>query len=205
MVAQLCPSSCLILCTSTILELLPPQHLVDADMECPSSCVHACVEASRVHERSGGSFGQSLKDKWREGPKAYLGLATEGFPNLFMITGPGSPSVLSNVIVSIEQHVDWLTRLLSHMRETGQDRVEATREAEENWADRVRNIAEKTLLPKAATWYMGANIPGKPRVFMPFMGVHSYRRICNEIAADGYRGFVLDRAGDAGQQAARSA
>ena len=152
-----------------------------------------------------GRDGLTLKDKWREGPKAYLGLATEGFPNLFMITGPGSPSVLSNVIVSIEQHVDWLTRLLSHMRETGEDRVEATRQAEENWADRVRNIAEKTLLPKAATWYMGANIPGKPRVFMPFMGVHSYRRICNEIAADGYRGFVLDRAGDAGQQAARSA
>lgn len=138
-----------------------------------------------------GTKGRTLAEKWSEGPKAYLGLVTSEFPNLFMITGPGSPSVLSNMIVSIEQHVDFLFDLFTHLRATGTDRVETTAQREEDWARYVTEVAHTTLYPKAASWYMGANISGKPRVFMPFIGVDTYRKICDQIAAEGYPGFGL--------------
>ncbi len=142
-----------------------------------------------------GRGGQTLADKWAEGPKTYLGLMTAGFPNLFMITGPGSPSVLSNMIVSIEQHVDWTADCLKYLTERGIGCMEATAAAEDAWVAHVNAVAHRTLYPAAASWYMGANIPGKPRVFMPYIGgVGAYRRTCDEIAADGYRGFSLSPA-----------
>ncbi|MEM6727509.1 MAG: NAD(P)/FAD-dependent oxidoreductase [Pseudomonadota bacterium] len=137
-----------------------------------------------------GRNGLGIKDKWAEGPRAYLGLASAGFPNMFMITGPGSPSVLSNVIVSIEQHVEWISGLIGAM--DGAAVAEAQPDAEDAWVAHVNEVASKTLMPRAASWYMGANIPGKPRVFMPYIGVGAYRKICDEIAADGYRGFLFD-------------
>jgi cation diffusion facilitator CzcD-associated flavoprotein CzcO len=139
-----------------------------------------------------GREGVSLAEKWAEGPKTYLGLMTAGFPNLFMITGPGSPSVLSNMMVSIEQHVDWIADCLSYLTQHRIVGIEATAAAEDDWVAHVNEVAHKTLYPRAASWYMGANIPGKPRVFMPYIGgVGAYRTICQEIAAAGYRGFLL--------------
>ena len=137
-----------------------------------------------------GEGGQSLEESWKEGPKTYLGMQVAGFPNLFTITGPGSPSVLSNMIVSIEQHVDWMTACLGYMKEKGLRRVEPDRSAQEGWVAHVNEVAAGTLFPQAGSWYMGANIPGKPRVFMPYAaGVGPYREICDDVAANGYRGF----------------
>jgi cyclohexanone monooxygenase len=139
-----------------------------------------------------GRYGQTLNQKWAEGPRAYLGLMSEGFPNLFIITGPGSPSVLSNMIVSIEQHVDWITDAIAFMHDRGVEVMEASKEAEDQWVAHVNEVAQATLYPQANSWYMGANIPGKPRIFMPYIGgVGVYRRICNEVAAKGYQGFVM--------------
>jgi cyclohexanone monooxygenase len=142
-----------------------------------------------------GRAGHTLNRKWAEGPKTYLGLMSAGFPNLFLITGPGSPSVLSNMIVSIEQHVDWIADCVSYMRERGLDSMEAETSAEEKWVAHVNEVAYTTLYPQADSWYMGANIPGKPRIFMPYIGgVGPYRQICNEVAAKGYEGFAMTRA-----------
>lgn len=142
-----------------------------------------------------GPGGRTLNEKWAEGPKTYLGLMSAGFPNLFIITGPGSPSVLSNMIVSIEQHVDWIADCLVHMRRQGVVTMEASGEAEDKWVAHVNEVAHGTLYPQANSWYMGANIPGKPRIFMPYIGgVGVYRRICDEVAAKGYEGFLLGRA-----------
>ena len=139
-----------------------------------------------------GHGGLSLNAKWAEGPRTYLGLMSAGFPNLFIITGPGSPSVLSNMIVSIEQHVDWIADCLDHMRARGVARIEATAQAEDDWVAHVNEVAQGTLYPQANSWYMGANIPGKPQIFMPYIGgVGAYRQICNAVAADGYRGFAM--------------
>ncbi|MCP1767939.1 flavin-containing monooxygenase [Bradyrhizobium japonicum] len=142
-----------------------------------------------------GPGGRTLNEKWAEGPRTYLGLMSAGFPNLFIITGPGSPSVLSNMIVSIEQHVDWIADCLVHMRRQGVATMEASGEAEDKWVAHVNEVAHGTLYPQANSWYMGANIPGKPRIFMPYIGgVGVYRRICDEVAAKGYEGFLLGRA-----------
>src|ERR1700726_4972977 len=142
-----------------------------------------------------GRNGQTLNQKWAEGPKTYLGLMSAGFPNLFIITGPGSPSVLSNMMVSIEQHVDWLADAIAWMRNRGLATMEADKGAEEQWVDHVNEVAHTTLYPQANSWYMGANIPGKPRIFMPYIGgVGGYRRICNNVAAKGYKGFVMSAA-----------
>jgi cyclohexanone monooxygenase len=139
-----------------------------------------------------GRLGTTLNEKWAEGPKTYLGLMSEGFPNLFIITGPGSPSVLSNMIVSIEQHVDWIADCLTFMRSRGLTTMEATRDAEAQWVAHVNEVAHTTLYPQANSWYMGANIPGKPRIFMPYIGgVGVYRRICDGVAASGYEGFAM--------------
>jgi cyclohexanone monooxygenase len=139
-----------------------------------------------------GRDGQTLNQKWAEGPRTYLGLMSTGFPNLFIITGPGSPSVLSNMIVSIEQHVDWIADCLAHMRDRGLEAMEAKQDAEDNWVAHVNETAHGTLYPQANSWYMGANIPGKPRIFMPYIGgVGVYRQICNDVAAKGYEGFAM--------------
>lgn len=139
-----------------------------------------------------GSDGTLLRDKWAAGPRTYMGIATAGFPNLFMITAPGSPSVLSNMMVSIEQHVDWITDYIEHAREHGIVRAEAEIAAENDWVDHVNEVASHTLHPTAASWYMGANIPGKPRVFMPYIGgVGVYRQLSDDVADNGYRGFTL--------------
>ncbi|MDH4386966.1 MAG: NAD(P)/FAD-dependent oxidoreductase [Caulobacter sp.] len=139
-----------------------------------------------------GRHGQALKEKWADGPRTYLGLMTAGFPNLFMVTGPGSPSVLSNMVVSIEQHVDWITDCIDHLNGRQLGAIEASGEAEDAWVAHVNEVADTTLYPLARSWYLGANIPGKPRVFMPYVGgVGPYREKCDEVAARGYEGFVL--------------
>jgi cyclohexanone monooxygenase len=142
-----------------------------------------------------GRAGQTLRAKWEAGPRTYLGLTVAGFPNLFMITGPGSPSVLSNMIVSIEQHVDWIADCLVRLREDGRETIEATVDAEDAWVRHVNDVGHLTLYPRANSWYMGANIPGKPRIFLPYIGgVGVYRQKCDEVAAKGYEGFVISGA-----------
>jgi cyclohexanone monooxygenase len=142
-----------------------------------------------------GRNGQTLNQKWAEGPKTYLGVMSAGFPNLFIITGPGSPSVLSNMIVSIEQHVDWITDCIAYMRDRDLVSMEAKKDAEDKWVDHVNEVAHGTLYPQANSWYMGANVPGKPRIFMPYIGgVGAYRQICNDVAAKGYEGFAMSAA-----------
>ena len=139
-----------------------------------------------------GRAGRTLQRAWAEGPRTYLGVAIAGFPNLFAITGPGSPSVLSNMIVSIEQHVDWIADCLAYLRANGCDTIEATALAQEAWVAHVNEVGHATLYPRAKSWYMGANIPGKPRIFMPYIGgVGVYREKCAEVAARGYEGFAL--------------
>jgi cation diffusion facilitator CzcD-associated flavoprotein CzcO/acetyl esterase/lipase len=142
-----------------------------------------------------GRGGRLLSDKWSGGPRTYLGLATAGFPNLFLVTGPGSPSVLSNMVLSIEQHVDWIADCIGHLREQALDTIEATPDAEDGWVAHVNEVAEATLFPQAKSWYLGANVPGKPRVFMPYLGgVGNYRNHCDGIAAGGYEGFAMTAA-----------
>ena len=141
-----------------------------------------------------GREGNNLKEVWSEGPSTYLGLQVSNFPNMFMITGPGSPSVLSNMPVSIEQHIDWIKEIIKYSRDRGIDTIEVEAEAEKEWGEHVNEIAEKTLYMQANSWYLGANIPGKPRVFMPYAGgVGTYRKRCVEIATEGYPGFRLSK------------
>ncbi|HZU91772.1 MAG TPA: NAD(P)/FAD-dependent oxidoreductase [Stellaceae bacterium] len=143
-----------------------------------------------------GRHGLPLREAWRAGPRTYLGLQIAGFPNLFTITGPGSPSVLCNMPVAIEQHVEWITACLAHMRAHGFTRIEATQEAVDRWVAHVNDAADATLLPQAKhSWYLGANVPGKPRVFMPYAGgMARYREICAHTARREYEGFALTRA-----------
>ncbi|SDR23040.1 flavin-containing monooxygenase [Thermostaphylospora chromogena] len=139
-----------------------------------------------------GRGGVSLKESWRDGPRTYLGIGTAGFPNMFMITGPGSPSVLTNMIVSIEQHVEWVADAIAYLQSRGLATIEATRQAQDTWVDHVNLVAGYTLFPKTDSWYTGANVPGKPRVFMPYAaGFNRYRKRCDEVAARGYTGFTL--------------
>jgi cyclohexanone monooxygenase len=139
-----------------------------------------------------GRDGLSLRKKWRDGPKNYLGLTVNGFPNFFTITGPGSPSVLANMIVAIEQHVEWIGDCLQHLRANSVSTIEASSKAEDHWVRLVNKIANKTLFPSGCnSWYTGANIPGKPRIFMPYLGYPSYVEKCEQVASTGYRGFEL--------------
>ena len=138
-----------------------------------------------------GRGGLSLEQKWSSGPRTYLGLATEGFPNLFMITGPGSPSVLTNMLPSIEQHVDWIADCLDHMETHHKCSVEAELSAENEWVEQVNARAEETLLPQCNSWYVGANVPGKPRVFMPYLSFPDYVARCEEIVEQNYAGFRM--------------
>ena len=153
-------------------------------------------------DRHPGRGGESLAHKWEAGPKTYLGLSMVGFPNLFTITGPGSPSVLSNMIASIEQHVDWIADCLVHLRNEGFATIEAEADAEDAWVKHVNDVADMTLFPRANSWYVGANIPGKPRVFMPYVGgIGIYRQKCDDVAARGYEGYRITR----GERERRSA
>jgi cyclohexanone monooxygenase len=139
-----------------------------------------------------GRNGQSLKDKWAEGPRAYLGIAIAGFPNLFTVTGPGSPSVLTNMLPSIEHHVELICDMIVHARKAGRTIIEARQDAEDAWVEHTNTVAGRTLYPTCNSWYLGANVAGKPRVFMPYVGFPAYLARCKEIAANGYEGFALD-------------
>ena len=142
----------------------------------------------RVDIRGRGAL--KLTDAWSNGPRSYLGIAIHGFPNLFTITGPSSPSVLSNMLVSIEQHVDWVSDCIQWMRSKGKVTIEPSDSAEQEWAEHTEQLANMTLYPKANSWYMGSNVQGKPRMFLAYVGgVGTYRLICDQIAAAGYRGF----------------
>jgi cyclohexanone monooxygenase len=139
-----------------------------------------------------GAAGRSMREKWAAGPRTYLGVSIAGFPNLFVIAGPGSPSVLSNMVHSIETHVDWISNLIESARSDGITRIDAQQPAEDKWVQHVNDVADQTLYPVGNSWYVGANIPGKPRVFMPFVaGVPTYRRILEDVVAKGYEGYSL--------------
>jgi cyclohexanone monooxygenase len=139
-----------------------------------------------------GRGGRSLKEKWSEGPRTYLGVGMAGFPNLFTITGPGSPSVLTNMLPTIEQHVEWIADALAYMRDNRLAQIEPSVQAEEEWVGHASEVAGRTLRYTCSSWYLGVNIPGKPRVFMPYIGgFPKYVQKCNEVAAGGYEGFVL--------------
>ena len=138
--------------------------------------------------------GDVLADEWEAGPRTYLGLMVAGFPNMFVVTGPGSPSVKTQMILAIEQHTDWIADCLKHLREKGYNRIEADRPAQDAWVTHVNEVADSTLYPLANSWYVGANIPGKPRVFMPYVGGFAgYKQKCDAVAANDYEGFVLTR------------
>jgi cation diffusion facilitator CzcD-associated flavoprotein CzcO len=139
-----------------------------------------------------GRDGVCLHEVWRGGADCYLGLMTAGFPNLFLITGPGSPSVLTNMVASIEQHVEWVCRCLSELAERGVASIEPALQAQTEWMEHVAQVADFTLYPQVESWYTGANIAGKPRRFMPYIGgLDVFRQVCDSVAADSYRGFVL--------------
>jgi len=138
-----------------------------------------------------GRNGLTLREKWSAGPRTYLGLGVVGFPNLFIVTGPGSPSVLTNMIVSIEQHVDWISDCVQYLRDHGKRSIEATEPAEISWVGHVNAVADATIYPTCNSWYLGANVPGKTRVFMPLIGFPAYADKCEEVKARGYEGFAL--------------
>ena len=141
-----------------------------------------------------GRNGISLQESWEAGPRTYLGLGVPGFPNLFIVTGPGSPSVLTNMVTSIEHHVEWISDCLAHLRSEGYATIEAAEPAADEWVAYVNSVAGITLYTTCNSWYLGANIPGKPRVFMPLFGFAPYVDTCASVAADGYRGFTLTEA-----------
>jgi len=141
-----------------------------------------------------GRNGLSLGECWQHGPRTHLGLMSAGFPNLFIVTGPQSPSVLYNMPLAIEDHVNWITDCIRYMQERNIKTIEPTAESVAEWVSHTNEIADSTLLAKGHSWYTGDNIPGKPRAFMVYLGgAPRYREICDDIAANGYKGFILDR------------
>jgi cation diffusion facilitator CzcD-associated flavoprotein CzcO len=144
---------------------------------------------ARIDIRGRGGLG--LGDAWADGPRSYLGLGVAGFPNLFIVTGPGSPSVLTNMVVAIEQQVDWIAGCLDYLSRTGSQRIEATTPAQDEWVAHVNDVADTTVYPFCNSWYLGANIPGKPRVFLALVGYPPYVEKCDEVAAKGYAGFAI--------------
>ena len=160
------------------------------------SALEAIVREQRRRSSDGRTrvVGVRAQPTWEGGPLTYLGLMVSGFPNMFIVTGPGSPGVKTQMIASIEQHVDWIADCIGHLRQKGFDRIEASPQAELDWVEHVNKVADSTLYPLANSWYMGANIPGKPRVFMPYVGGYDrYKRHCEAIAAKGYEGFILSK------------
>lgn len=139
-----------------------------------------------------GIDGQRLQETWADGPKSYLGLAINGFPNLFTVTGPGSPSVLTNMLGSIEHHVDWIADCIQYIANNNARSIQATAPAQESWVSLVNEIADATVYPNCNSWYLGANIPGKPRVFMPYLGFDTYYEQCQHIVENDYEGFALE-------------
>jgi cyclohexanone monooxygenase len=138
-----------------------------------------------------GSLGLTLQEAWKAGPQTYLGLTVNGFPNMFLISGPGSPSVLTNMIVSIEQHVEWIENCIGYILENQYSAIQANENAQSDWVQHVNLLASKTLYPSCNSWYLGANIPGKPRVFMPHVGFPNYVAKCEEVRSKNYEGFAL--------------
>ena len=150
-----------------------------------------------------GRNGRTLAEKWRAGPRAYLGVATVGFPNLFTITGPGSPSVLASMIQAIEQHVDWMADCMAHMRDIGATTIEPVQADEDEWVEHVNEVSKISLRSTCSSWYVGTNIAGRPRVFMPYIGGFPiYVQKCNEVMTNGFEGFVMEGA-DTGNEAPR--
>jgi cation diffusion facilitator CzcD-associated flavoprotein CzcO len=139
-----------------------------------------------------GRHGARLSEDWVHGPRTYLGLGVDGFPNLFLISGPGAPAVLANMVLHAEAHVNWIADAIAYLDDHGCTAMEATRDAVDGWGAELSRRAEASLFIKANSWYLGANVPGKPRVFMLFLGgFAAYNDICAEVADAGYKGFDL--------------
>ena len=181
----------------TPIEAITPQGIrtTEGEYEFDSIVLATGFDAStgpllRMNVRGRG--GLRLNDKWAHGPRTYLGLAVQGFPNLFVITGPQSPSVLYNMPLAIEDHVEWAADCIAYLRARNLTAIEPTLEAEDHWIAHTNEVAQGTLLPRANSWYMGANVPGKPRTPLVYVGgAPAYRKICDQVAAEGYRGFAL--------------
>ena len=153
----------------------------------------AAMTGSLDRIRITGRNGMTLKDKWRSGPRTYLGLMSAGFPNLFTVTGPGSPSVLSNMMPAIEQHVDWIAHCFARLDDAGARTIEPLAASENAWIGHVNEVASESLRSTCSSWYVGANIPGRPRVFMPYIGgFPAYLDRCNAEIKSGYAGFAID-------------
>jgi cyclohexanone monooxygenase len=182
------------------IERFTPRGIVAHGVEHPVDAVvcatgFAAMTGSFDRIRITGRNGLALTQKWRAGPRTYLGLTSAGFPNLFMITGPGSPSVLASMIQAIEQHVDWVADCIGHMRDVGATTIEPTPVDEDAWVAHVNEVAQVSLRSTCSSWYVGANVPGRPRVFMPYIGGFPvYVQKCNEVMSDGLAGFVLEDA-----------
>jgi cyclohexanone monooxygenase len=182
------------------IERFSAQGIVVDDVEYPCDAIvtatgFAAMTGSFDRMKILGRDGLTLAEKWRAGPRTYLGLATVGFPNFFMITGPGSPSVLASMIQAIEQHVDWLADLIGHMRDIGASAIEPRLAEEDGWVEHVNDVSKVSLRSTCSSWYVGANIPGRPRVFMPYIGGFPvYVQKCNEVMSGGFDGFVLEDA-----------
>ena len=163
----------------------------------------AAMTGSFDRIRITGRNGLTLSQKWQAGPRAYLGVASAGFPNLFMITGPGSPSVLASMIQAIEQHVDWMADCMAHLRDLGAATIEPKQHHEDDWVEHVNEVSKVSLRSTCSSWYVGANIAGRPRVFMPYIGGFPiYVQKCNEVMSNGFEGFAIEGA-DTGNQAPR--
>jgi cyclohexanone monooxygenase len=179
--------------TADGIEVNGTEHKLDA-IVCATG--FAAMTGSFDKIRITGRQGRTLAEKWRAGPRAYLGVATVGFPNLFTITGPGSPSVLASMIQAIEQHVDWMADCMAHLRDIGAATIEPVQSDEDEWVEHVNEVSKVSLRSTCSSWYVGANIPGRPRVFMPYIGGFPiYVQKCNEVMSNGFEGFVIDGAG----------
>jgi cation diffusion facilitator CzcD-associated flavoprotein CzcO len=185
--------------SSEPIDAITPQGVRVGDVEYEVDCI---IFATGFDAMTGallaidikGRNGQTLRDAWAAGPTTYLGLNVVGFPNFFTITGPGSPSVLTNMIPSIEQHVEFIGDCIAYLRDHDYATIEAGQEAQDAWVEHVNMIADLTLYPTCNSWYLGANVPGKPRVFMPLLGFAPYVERCNEVVANGYEGFHFEPA-----------
>jgi cyclohexanone monooxygenase len=186
--------------SKTPIERFTPQGIAVNGVEYPLDAIvcatgFAAMTGSFDRIRITGRDGLTLAEKWQAGPRTYLGLATSGFPNLFTITGPGSPSVLASMIQAIEQHVDWLADCMGHLRDIGAASIEPVARYEDDWVDHVNEVSLVSLRSTCSSWYVGANIPGRPRVFMPYIGGFPvYVQKCNEVMSNGFEGFVIDGA-----------
>jgi cyclohexanone monooxygenase len=178
------------------IEEITPRGLRAGGREYPLDCMIFATgfdamtgSLTRIDIRGRG--GQSLAEAWADGPRAYLGLGVAGFPNLFLVNGPGSPSVLTNMVVAIEQNVEWIAGCLEYLSRNDKQRIEATQQAMEEWVAHVNSVADTTVYPYCNSWYLGSNIPGKPRVFMALVGYPPYVEKCDEVVAKGYDGFTI--------------